>query len=118
MITLKIIVWNISSTTDKIRLKKGEVFQSLSEFGSQKLSRSPDPDPDPCERIHAMMAGPGTNLEGKSWVTGTGWERCDCSATNGNRYDDSRSLQNPGHSPPLSFYLLASTHRRANERTS
>ena len=63
-----------------------------------------------------MMAGPGTNLEGGSRVTGTGRERCDCQATNGNQYDDSKSLQNPWQSlPSLSFYLLASTRRRANE---
>ena len=63
-----------------------------------------------------MMAGPGTNLEGGSWVTGTGRERCDYTATNEKRYDGSKSLQIPCHFPPsLSFNLLSSTRRRANE---
>ena len=93
-----------------------KVFQSPLEFGSQELSGSLDPDLNPCERICAMMAGPGTNLEGGSRVTGTGQERCNCPAMNGNRYDDSRSLQNPCHSPTsLSFYLLASMRRQRNE---
>ena len=116
MITLKIIVGTINTTMEKIMLRRGEVFQSPSGFGFRKIFGSPDPDLDPCETIRAMMARPGTNLEGGSRIIGTGRGRCDCPATNRNRYDVSTSHQNPCHSSlSFSFYLLASTHRRANE---
>ena len=49
MITLKIIVGTISTTTEKIMLRKREVFQSPSGFGFQKTFGSPDPNP--CETI-------------------------------------------------------------------
>ena len=58
-------------------LRRKEVFQSSLEFGFRKIFESLDLDPDPCETIHAMMARPGTNLEGGSRVTGMGRERCD-----------------------------------------
>ena len=67
---LKIIVGTISTTTEKIMLRRREVFQSPSEFGSRKIFGSPDPDS--CQTIHAMMVRPGTNMEGGSRVTGTG----------------------------------------------
>ena len=93
-------------------LRRREVFQSPSGFGFQKIFGSLDPNRDPCETIRVMMARPGTNLEGGSRVTGMGWEQCDCPATNGNRYNVSRSHQNPCHSSlSSSFYLLASMRR-------
>ena len=38
------------------------------EFGFRKIVESTDLDPDPYEPIRAMIAGPGTNLEGGSRV--------------------------------------------------
>ena len=63
MVKLKIIVGTIHATTKKIILRRKEVFQLSAEFGFRKSS---DPDPDPCETIRAIMARPGTNLEGGS----------------------------------------------------
>ena len=49
-------------------LRRKEVFQLPLEFRFWKIVESTDPDLDPCEPIRAMIAGPGTNLEGGSWA--------------------------------------------------
>ena len=51
---------------EKITLRRKEVFRLRAEFGFRKIVESSDPDPDPCETICAMIARPGTNLEGGS----------------------------------------------------
>ena len=71
---LKIIVGTTGTTLEKIMLRRKEVFQSSSEFGFRKIFGSSDPDRNPCETIRAMMARPGTNLEGGSWITRMGRE--------------------------------------------
>ena len=68
MVELKIIVGTIYTTMEKITLRRKEVFQLPPELGFRKIVESTDPDSDPCEPIRAMIAGPGTNLEGGSWV--------------------------------------------------
>ena len=47
-------------------LSRKEVFQLPAELGFRKIAKSSDPNPDLCEMICAMMARPGTNLEGGS----------------------------------------------------
>ena len=49
---------------EKILTRRKEVFQLPA--GIWILENSSDPDLDPYETIHAIMAKPGTNLEGGS----------------------------------------------------
>ena len=51
---------------ERITLRRKKVFQLPPELRFRKIVGSTDPDPDPCEMIRAMIAKPGTNLEGGS----------------------------------------------------
>ena len=53
---------------EKITLRRKEIFQLPPKLGFRKIIGRTDPDPDPCEPVHAMIAGPGTNLEDGSRV--------------------------------------------------
>ena len=98
------IVETIHITMEKIKLRRKEIFQLESELGFRKIVQRTDPDPDPWEPIHAMIAGPGTNLEGGSRVPGTGQEQRDGPAKGGNRYDV--STHHPKPSPPSFLFLF------------
>ena len=84
-------------------LRRKEVFQFPAEFRFWKIVESLDPDLDPCETICAMMAWPGTNLEGESRASRTSRERRDGLAMNGNWYDVSTIHPKPLF---LSFLFL------------
>ena len=60
------MVGTIYTTIEKITLRRKEVFQLPLGLGFRKIVGSTDPDPDLCDLIRAMIAGPGTNLEGGS----------------------------------------------------
>ena len=62
------IVETIHTTIEKITVRRKEIFQLQPELGFRKIVQRTDPNPDPWEPIRAMIAGPGTNLEGGSRV--------------------------------------------------
>ena len=98
------IVETIYIAIKKITLRRKEVCQLYPELGFQKTVQWTDPDPDPWDPIRAMIAGPGTNREGGSWVTGTGRERHDGPAKGGNRYNV--STRHPKPLPPSFLFLF------------
>ena len=98
------IVETIYIAIKKITLRRKEVCQLYLELGFRKTIQWTDPNPDSWDPIRAMIVGPGTNREGASRVTGTGRERHDGPAKDGNRYDVSTCHPKP--LPPSFLFLF------------